>query len=440
MDNISGLKNHIGNDSIRKIGIWADWIGWKSTCLFVFSAWISPTVGTIALFIMVAAMLIDMRNSWSAARWDPMFWFFLFFLGYIIFSAIYASLLFPDTRSDQWHGVWRYGQLFFFAPMAYWLKSDLNRIKTVLTIALVGLVISIVISYDWVHWQDILQGKRIFPHRMNTITFGFFAETALLGLLLIGFSLKSSGRSDAVNYLRRALWFILLAFFIQTVIFTQSRSAWIGMLLVYPPVIAARIWHLFKYQPHKMEIRWFLTSSAILVTAVFLILANSYNHIADRLGQEHDDFKRFVALETDGYNEWGFGVRVLLNIYGYRKWKERPILGWGPGTAFKPYNHAHLHNSYLEVLVRFGIVGATLFLVMLGLVFRALIWARARDMLPFNLILFLTGTFALAAIFCLTGYRLDKFDFRSFWTLLAGISYTFYLHRNNIRPGMSAFK
>lgn len=417
------------NNLLELNGSWIERIGWICTCLFALLAWVSPSVASILLYIMAAAMLADIRNFWNTARYDPMFWLFPVVIGFIVFSAIYAYHLLPETKSQQWDAVWRYGHLFLYVPMAYWLKTDVDRVLVVLSVALVGLTAGILMSIDWTLWQDFLRGNRIPINRWGHITIGFYAETALLGLLVIGPRLLNVGHYYYLIIARIAIWLLLLAFFTQSVIFTQSRTVWLSILIVYLPVIGMQLWYLFKSQKLKIARRWLVTAAVPLMTASIFILINSYESISNRLGQEHDDFNKVMALETEGYTEWGFGVRVLLNLYGLQKWKERPIIGWGPGTDFKKYAHAHLHNSYLEVLVRFGIVGAVFFTVVIVFVLRGLAWARARDKLPTDLWLFLAGAFALTALFCITDYRFERMDFRFYWIHLAGISYTFFLHR-----------
>jgi O-antigen ligase len=96
-----------------------------------------------------------------------------------------------------------------------------------------------------------------------------------------------------------------------------------------------------------------------------------------------------------------------------------------------PYDH--LHNSYLELLVRFGLVGAALAAVLLGLLFRATWRAWRQGVLPEDHALWLVGTLAFTAVWCLTDFRSQHHDWRYFWLLLAGSAYAATMRRTAAR-------
>jgi O-antigen ligase len=93
----------------------------------------------------------------------------------------------------------------------------------------------------------------------------------------------------------------------------------------------------------------------------------------------------------------------------------------------------HLHNTYLEVLVRFGLVGALLMVGTLGLLARGFWVAHREGRLPFDYAWFLTGALGLMAVWSLSDFRLLHPDWRSYWILMGGTMGAFWMP-----PGLPA--
>ena len=87
-----------------------------------------------------------------------------------------------------------------------------------------------------------------------------------------------------------------------------------------------------------------------------------------------------------------------------------------------------LHNTYLEILVRFGIVGALLLITGALLLIRAVFRAYGAGLMPRDYFLFLLGSFGLVAVWSLFDFRALHTDWRAYWACLAGTAYTFQLH------------
>jgi O-antigen ligase len=87
-----------------------------------------------------------------------------------------------------------------------------------------------------------------------------------------------------------------------------------------------------------------------------------------------------------------------------------------------------LHNSYLEILVRLGAIGAALFAAGALLTVRALRKAGEAGAVDRGWFWFLAGVLALTAIWSVTDFRMIHTDWRFYWWLFGGIVYTFRLH------------
>jgi len=136
------------------------------------------------------------------------------------------------------------------------------------------------------------------------------------------------------------------------------------------------------------------------------------------------------------------GLRFHFVAYGFEKWLERPVIGWGPGTSRMllqqhPLEAArrfpHVHNTYLDALVELGSIGGGLFaaaaVLLLGMLWRG----RREGSIPPDLAIFLFGVAAMLSIWSLSNVRYDHVDGRHYHLMLAAMIYTFHLFPGRMR-------
>ncbi|MCX8018579.1 MAG: hypothetical protein N2690_11875, partial [Rhodocyclaceae bacterium] len=85
----------------------------------------------------------------------------------------------------------------------------------------------------------------------------------------------------------------------------------------------------------------------------------------------------------------------------------------------------HLHNTYAEVLVQFGLAGLVLLAALIGALIQMALSARARGRLPPDLGRFYLAALICTLIWCLFNYRAVHVDWLFLWILLAGSLYGF---------------
>jgi O-antigen ligase len=146
------------------------------------------------------------------------------------------------------------------------------------------------------------------------------------------------------------------------------------------------------------------------------------------------------------------GYRLDVQVFGLQRWLERPWLGWGAGASEYLISHSnnprllhpskggsldwmdHLHNSYLETLASFGIVGTGLLAAAGGLLIRGLIQSYRAGRVPLDYFLFLLGGLLMTAVWSLFDFRLLHGEWRAYWLLLAGLAHSFALQEREARP------
>ena len=146
---------------------------------------------------------------------------------------------------------------------------------------------------------------------------------------------------------------------------TYTRGAWLGLG-------AGAIALL----PMSRRGRWALLGLLILLPLVLLFGPRELSH-------------RFRSMSDP--DEAGIKERVYMWRSGVSMWRERPLLGWGPGGVKREYTRyalpeafkkrtGHVHNTPLQILVERGILGlATWLAIWIAFYRRAVDVLRSLD-------------------------------------------------------------
>jgi O-antigen ligase len=172
-----------------------------------------------------------------------------------------------------------------------------------------------------------------------------------------------------------------------------------------------------------------------------LILALNWNTILQRVSTEQ---KELGTVVTEGLNQaplTSATYRLHLWEFGLNKWLERPFTGWGPGTTHalveaennpalrdnRDIGFDHLHNAYLELVFQLGLIGIMLVSLICGLMVSKIIEAYQKKRISIYFLAFLFSNFVLIAVYSLTDFRHLHWNWRFYWMMLAGISFSFSL-------------
>ena len=415
--------------------------------LFAFSCLLSTSGANIGLGLLVGATILR-PPPLQRLRREPLVALAAVSTIYLIVRTIWAIWELPQTIHLQASQAWDWFRLWLFVVVAWWLKGDLRRSGQVLLLALVGLFVGVTF-YLFSHGQSLASGQRTGFH-LKIIAFGLYSSTAILGLSVLAPRIWGTKHSPPSFALRAALWFIALAGLVQGLIMTQSRGAWLTAVMVIPAVTMARYWRAEVHKGRSWRLR--LGVVGFLIFGCGTLVVVNFSTVINRLMQEREMFVAAWRGDLDAVPTVGFGVRVHAFRFGVTKWLERPLFGWGPGSTEYLISHSglpqlrhselvdrewqerldwldHLHNTYLEILVRFGLVGAFLMFGALGLLAKGLWLARREGRVPVDYAWFLTGALGLIALWSLSDFRLLHPDWRSYWILTGGIIATFRIPR-----------
>jgi O-antigen ligase len=435
----------VGGSWGSRVGRTAEVLGAVGLATFAFSCLLSTSGASIGLALLVGAMMLR-PSLLRGLRRDPLILLAAASTIYLVFRTVWALWEMPEIRRLHISQAWAWLRLWFVLVVAWWLQGDSRRSARLLLLALLGLLLGTV-GHLLVHPDILSSGIRTGFH-LKIIAFGLYSSTAILGLLVFAPRLLGRKELRPSFVLRVGLWFITLAVLVQGLIMTQSRGAWLTAAIGIPAVTMVRYWKADSRQGRSRRLRVAFVGVALFACAT--LVGVNLRTVTARLSGEREMFAAAWRGDFKAVPTAGFGVRVHTFRFGVTKWLERPLFGWGPGCTEYLISHSglpqlrhsemvdgewqegpdwldHLHNTYLEILVRFGLVGAFFMFCSLGLLVRGLWLAHREGRIPLDYAWFLTGALGLMAIWSLSDFRLLHPDWRSYWILIGGITATFHL-------------
>ena len=417
-------------------------LGLSGLYLFSFGAYVSPFLSAVGAGFMFMAFCMRLP-ALPSIRFDSLLMLSLIFTVYLVVRTILAITEFPQTRNtqiDQALDLFRLGYLFAVVT-AFWLADSPRRIYRVLFLALCGLVVRILIKVEFNGLEEFLTGRPGFGMPANA--FGLYTAVTLLGLLLLAPTFWGTLKKRKNLILRVTIWLCLVAVFLQGLIISQSRSAFLAVLIVFPPLLGIKlfVWCKSKYRGHIKQASM-LAGFSILVI-IFVLFAN-LSIIKNRITSELEAFNLIASGKAAGTAYVSITMRYEALRLGIVKWLERPMFGWGPGSSSYLIKNSNLeifdaryhggivkdfHNSYLETLVQIGLVGAAFFAIALWLMIKTVWQAYRAGWLSLEVFLFIVG--ALGLFLVATSFNLRTGDHlgRHHLTLFGGIAYAFRFHQ-----------
>jgi O-antigen ligase len=198
---------------------------------------------------------------------------------------------------------------------------------------------------------------------------------------------------------------------------TFSRGAAIGFVLLFG------IMFLMGY------LKWKHMLAVVLGAAIVLAAVPVYTERLAELVAVSESVGTTGIDQADG----AIQSRVTEGLAALLAWADHPIIGVGPGEFPQYYRQyaevvgirvlardREAHNLYLGMAAELGLVGLTVFLIILGLTFRDMARAR-RAVRPYDpLMADITTGFMLAIVaYLATGIFLHMSFIRYFWLILA---------------------
>ncbi len=414
---------------------WPERLGGFGLGVLLLFFQMNATVAWVGLGFIILAFLLEAPATLRRLAGNPLIPLWLALLAYIAASTALAAKAFPDTADEQWKSLrlW-YGILFFMPVVACYMERGTMNLPRVLLFAGGSVVLRIVTHFDD---TNPFVGERV-GFGLNPIATALYMEVCALGLLVLAPRLlEATVAPPWLKSLTRILGPILLLLFLEALVLSQSRSGWVAAGLVFPPIL------LLRYRRALAALNWraprTLATVALLLAGLGLFVRENAEIIGRRLPANVAGVEHAIKGEKAEEADTSIGFRLLMWQVGLERWLERPLTGWGPGSTEMLLTQSkvamlhrksgkslfsHLHNTYLEVLLKFGLVGAGLFGA-LGAGFLLALWRGWQaGLLAADLAWLLLGIWGLSLVWSFFEFRFFHYEWRNYCMLLGAVSFS----------------
>ncbi len=409
-------------------------LGLTGLYLFSYTAVLGIAGANIGLLLMLLGMLPQLPEVWRAYRSSRVVQLVLLGIFYIVISAAIASYYLPETRAHQWDQLLRWGDLGLILLVAWWLKGKPSRFYISFALFAAGAFTRMFTFMPWDAVGTLLKGGyHPWGFGLWHISFSAYLVIVLLGLLLFAKRWLASVKTQWAKFLVILLLLIALVLCVEGILVSKSRGTWLAALLVLPVSLLLYGRTLLRSQA-AFSRRHLLVMVGIGIVMMGALLIPQLDRVIERAAQEQETYRVMLEEDISKVPPSSVGLRIHMWKYGIERWLERPLFGWGIGSerylmkekwpegvyGRNYYVPPHFHNIYLEILVRFGLVGFWLLASIVFLIYRE-VWRKYREgLLPADWFYFLFGTLAFSMIWGCFDIRVVKWDYRDFVLLFIG--------------------
>lgn len=340
---------------------------------YALSVWLNPIMNHLAFIGLFCLALFDKTTrDWLFHHRAA-----LYALGFaliILALSLRGMLEYTEQLPRQLLSTAKWTLLSGFVFLLPWMAHPKVKPANLFGLALVGLIIGMLlhtapgkilrfnIGSDHTNWQ---------PHfQFSTAGMaGLSGGVCLAGLVL--YRDRFFEKATEHRWIRGLLWLLGLYLTGYMILASQSRISWLALLITVPVGLLIRQKHTKSRERRKGTAIPNLLVLGVAVALAFGAWKNS------PLFQERmtRDIEVFASKRSASFEGSSFGLRLKMMEFGLRSISQHPLLGWGNrGTATIAKETAdprfrspepdgrliwfpHLHNTYLEILLRYGLIG-----------------------------------------------------------------------------------
>ncbi len=362
-------------------------------CLYAFFMMTADAVGDPAQKITVSSGFVAWLYYGGKLRKTAVAWLFLAAV-LIPFASWCGALLQHPQWAESSPKVHRLTSWFIFIPVAVWLGGKERNVFILWGVALLGLV-----AAPWLSGAGLAEiqrgfaGGRIDFGLHNAQHMGMLYAVALLGLVV--FHRRFLLPWNRWGLLRLFIWLSLLFVCSSAVVFSQSRGVWLGLACAIIGSLFAAI-KLSDNRQLRVAKLFKLSYVALFVLLLVFINISSFKEIVQkRIIAEVPVIEQLADGNIDDIGFTSIGIRLHSWQEAFSWIEKRPFLGWG-GEGRKLViqespiqgRYHHLHSSYFDLLVNYGLLGGFLLAGLFIWFFSQSLKARSNGAVPADVVFF----------------------------------------------------
>jgi O-antigen ligase len=370
-NNSENLRNFNGilRYSIPYVLIIVSFLGWeliKRTPIFI-----SPTISQQALrlhgllsgsMLLIFAGILVIRICMMGRRSFKLYSFekYLLFLLFIDFIALVVGLIRGNSP------IFLIGDTYKFAviPLAYFCTVQTLRAENVKRLFLFIILLETAVT---------LESFGVYAVRLSKGFYERAPEHSISLLAFVFFLVLLSSRRELSRW-KNLICFILVVIIGITAILSQARTLWAQMLLC--PFILLLV---ERKSIVAASILKFAVYALMLLIPLSLIFSDAYYNITESLNQRIRETSAIFKSNRQfapvlSADRRVVEVKATMNMYSELPNPADFLVGFGNGAEFyapsaalgmgsRPGYKHHIHNGYISIFFRMGILGLLAFLV-----------------------------------------------------------------------------
>jgi O-antigen ligase len=364
---------------------WLNFAGLVLIYLYAFSKISFSDAFDFVEAVFVIVLLYGFFRYGGALRSSLPLWLVWASIAVVLITWISAQFSHPEWAESN-PRLEHLARHFLFVLMAFWLAGSERKILWFFGLALLGLLFSPWSLGDgWGEIMTGLQGERIDFGIRNSQHTGILFGLAALFLLVFFRRLVFGGNV----WLRGGVWLAALVFCLYVVFATHTRSVPLAFAVLALMAVLVGLWLLVfrsRYALALVHHNRVVVATLLLTVSVAAVALTAFFATMDQAGDSGyqrlvDDVEMLAQARSGDLSDLprtSMGFRVVSWQAALEWFGQRPITGWGGNAGGLVIQHTewlqdyigdlslgHLHNSYFEVLVRYGLLGFSLYLVLM---------------------------------------------------------------------------
>jgi len=413
---------------------WIKGFGVIGLFIFVFGIFFRHKTANAGILIMVVAFVLLFNPIGKRLIKDPLLILGSIFFLFVATLAVRAITEFDGYQTMIVERIFLYGCVFLLVFLvAFWMHHVRGKWDWIFFTFLTGFLAQIIRKSEWANFMEVAllywTGVKRAGFGSSVNRFGLWSAIILLTCALLHKRLWGCSENKFWYGIRITFWFFMCSVSAMGLVFSQSRAAWLASAIVTIPIV---LYKLYKTKQLKFK--------AISLLAIIVLSVASLTNLSEIVG-------RRVLMESniDMQKESVTGIASIderLQIYKlfFEKWKERPLIGYGPGTSRillkradgqyeKISRYDHFHNILFDLTIQLGIVGLILYAGCFFVIIRQLVRGKQRGQLELDYYLVALGGLALIGIAAQSAQPLN--DTKGLYAvgLLGGIAYAWTFNR-----------
>ncbi len=377
---------------------WCLWFGFLLLVIMAFSRMITEDVGEKSGLVMAVLGGGLLAIYGQELRRSIVLKFFLIAL-MIQLVSWGASQVFHPEWAERSPKLDRLVPWLYMIPIAVFLGGSTRNTLVVWAFAVFGVLASPwIMGGGWSEVERGLGGARVDFNVKNAQHIAMLFGTCAIGLLAL--TPRFYPTKFMRDFWKPLIWMVLVSACFIGVMVTQTRAVFLGIFLgLLILLIACFIWGA---QSNLISLKSKI--SLICLFMIITLMLISKTSLKDLVEKRFEFEKSSISMILDGRTDFSannsVGIRVNTWLEAVGWIKERPLLGWGgkgrnlvikntEGLSERSKEiYRHLHNSYMDVSVNYGLLGLMLMLTLFGFILYAAHFSWKQEVLPTDLLVF----------------------------------------------------